>query len=450
MKQLFLTLLLAGFLAGSSMDFKFYKKEGALPGGTVLIIGGIQGDEPGGFNAASLLATRYRVTGGNLWVVPNLNFESIIKRSRGVYGDMNRKFAVLPQNDPEYATVEKIKGIITDPKVEMILNLHDGSGFFRPTDEDRLHNTYRWGQSCIIDQERINNARFGDLAAIAGKVVEEVNRKSVDEEHIFRLKNTKTREGDHEMEKSLTYFAINQGKPAFGIEATKEFPTHLRVYYHLLAVEGYLKEAGVAFTRDFEMTPEGVKEAINSDIRVSFYNDRISFDISDVRSTLNYFPLRKGGEVEFSSDNPLVALLGSGKRFNIHYGNRRMTFLNPQYMDFDDSIAGVEMDVDGFSEQVPFGRVMPVADSFTVKAKPGYRVNVIGFVKPGVKNESGVEVTHNGFMRSFSVDNRGKVYRVEVYKGDKFSGMILVDFDKTKAQERIARLSREKSLVAVR
>ncbi|MBO4314198.1 MAG: deacylase, partial [Desulfovibrio sp.] len=59
----------------------------------VLIIGGIQGDEPGGFSAATLLATRYDIRKGSVWVVPNLNFPSIIQRSRGLHGDMNRKFA---------------------------------------------------------------------------------------------------------------------------------------------------------------------------------------------------------------------------------------------------------------------------------------------------------------------------------------------------------------------
>ena len=55
----------------------------------VLVVGGIQGDEPGGFSAATLLTTNYTIRKGVLWVVPNLNFPSIIKRSRGLYGDMN-------------------------------------------------------------------------------------------------------------------------------------------------------------------------------------------------------------------------------------------------------------------------------------------------------------------------------------------------------------------------
>jgi len=57
-----------------SLDFSLHKLESGIAGNTILIIGGIQGDEPGGFNAASLLVTNYRITKGNVWIVPNLNF----------------------------------------------------------------------------------------------------------------------------------------------------------------------------------------------------------------------------------------------------------------------------------------------------------------------------------------------------------------------------------------
>ena len=94
----------------------------------VLVVGGIQGDEPGGFSAATLLTTHYTIQKGVLWVVPNLNFPSIIKRSRGLHGDMNRKFAKLDNSDPEFGTVRRIQELISHPRVGLVLNLHDGSG----------------------------------------------------------------------------------------------------------------------------------------------------------------------------------------------------------------------------------------------------------------------------------------------------------------------------------
>ncbi|MEM7293140.1 MAG: M99 family carboxypeptidase catalytic domain-containing protein, partial [Pseudomonadota bacterium] len=66
--------------SASELEFTLHKLTSDNPGPTLLIIGGIQGDEPGGFTAASMLVTDYQVTRGEVWVVPNLNFESIIKR----------------------------------------------------------------------------------------------------------------------------------------------------------------------------------------------------------------------------------------------------------------------------------------------------------------------------------------------------------------------------------
>jgi predicted deacylase len=150
--------------ANGHLDFTLHKLESGRAGTTLLVVGGIQGDEPGGFNAASLLATEYKIRKGNVWVVPNLNFKSIIKRSRGVYGNLNRKFASIKSKDPEFNTIEKIKKIILDEQVDVILNLHDGSGFYRSRYVDPMHNPKRWGQSVIIDQERIKFERFSNLA----------------------------------------------------------------------------------------------------------------------------------------------------------------------------------------------------------------------------------------------------------------------------------------------
>jgi hypothetical protein len=68
---------------------------------------------------------------------------------------MNRKFLRLDKNDPEYVTVSRIQELIRHPNVKLVLNLHDGSGFFRPHYEDALRNPRRWGQCVIIDQSVI-------------------------------------------------------------------------------------------------------------------------------------------------------------------------------------------------------------------------------------------------------------------------------------------------------
>ena len=163
----------------------------------VLVIGGIQGDEPGGFSAATLLATRYEIRAGAVWVVPNLNFPSIIKRSRGLHGDMNRKFARLDENDPEFSTVRRIQELIRHPDVGLVLNLHDGSGYYRRDYQNALCNPARWGQSVIIDQDGLPSGVFMNaLAEEAARVTEEVNRRLIKPLHALHVHNTNTAAGD--------------------------------------------------------------------------------------------------------------------------------------------------------------------------------------------------------------------------------------------------------------
>jgi hypothetical protein len=270
-------LLLAGHgFASRHIDFTIHKLESNRPGSTLLVIGGIQCDEPGGFNAASLLVTHYKIRKGSVWVVPNLNFISIIRRTRGVYGDLNRKFAALRKSDPEFKTIAKMKALILDKRVDLVLNLHDGSGFYRPVYLDRERNPRRWGQTIIIDQERIESGKFGNLAEIAGTIVAAINRHLLSEEHRYHIKNTRTRMGDEEMAKTLTYYAICNLKPAFGVEVSKSFPTHKRAYYHIQALEAYMDFMGIEYARTFPLSAGGVREAINSNIRLALRQQNIS------------------------------------------------------------------------------------------------------------------------------------------------------------------------------
>ena len=434
MKRLFSILLVhLLFLSGPAfasrhIDFTIYKLDSSRPGNTLLVIGGIQGDEPGGFNAAALLATRYKINKGSVWVVPNLNFISIIERSRGVFGDLNRKFAKILKNDPEFDTISKVKRIILDDQVNLVLNLHDGSGFYRPTYVDRNHNPDRWGQSIIIDQDEIEAANFGELNEIARQVKSKVNRHLFSEEHAYHVKNTWTKLGDTEMAKTLTYYAVRNFKPAFGVEVSKNFPTYERTYYHLKVLETYMDLLGIEYERSFNLSANGVKEAIYNNVKLAFYDNRIFLDMANARSRLGYIPLRKSAEVVYRSSSPLIALVESDEGFRVFHGNRRITRIYPEYFEYDFSTKGITIQIDGEEKKVPFGEMLGVQESFMIMPKSGYRVNVIGFQKTGISDESGVMIGPKDIMRRFSVDKSGNIFRVEVYKDDKFSGMVLVNF----------------------
>ena len=262
--------LASAAFAQDRLEFTLHKLESGVDGPTVLVVGGIQGDEPGGFHAASMLVTHYQVTRGNVWVVPNLNFESIIERSRGVNGDMNRKFAHVRQNDPDYRAVQRIKSLIRDEQVDFIFNMHDGSGFYRERHTDWLHSPQRWGQSIIIDQEVLDVARYANVGELSSRVVAEINGRLLEREHRYHGKNTRTREGDAEMAKTLTYFAINNAKAAVGLEVSKTLSIAERAYYHLNALESFFEVLGVGVTRQFPLQPPMVASKIDENIQVAF------------------------------------------------------------------------------------------------------------------------------------------------------------------------------------
>ncbi|WP_051957860.1 M14 family metallopeptidase [Desulfobacter vibrioformis] len=425
------------FASQSDLGFSVHTLTSKVPGKTALIVGGIQGDEPGGFNAAALIATRYKILSGQVIVVPNLNFESIIKRSRGVYGDMNRKFDQVSKTDPERQTIVKIKSMITDPGVDFILNLHDGSGFFTPTRESNLRNPDRWGQSIIIDQARMPakyTGLFCDLAATAQQCAQDVNAHLIDPGHTVRVKNTRTAEGDEEMAKTLTFFALKNEKPAFGVEASKSFLTPGRVYYHLLAIESFLKKAGISFERDFSLTRSEIGMAIDKDIALTLGERRILIYAENIRSRINYLPMEKNSGLQFLVNNPLLALVHNKSDFSLYHGNRCLSRLRPQYFEYDLGIDSIEMDVDGQRKQVPFGSRISVKEQFMVHPIPDHRVNIIGFSKQDIEDEAGVLVTRNDCMQRFSIDRDGRIFRIEVYSQGKFNGMVLADFrfqDKT-------------------
>lgn len=427
------------FCAASSLDFDLIKK-GSQDDNTLLIVGGIQGDEPGGFIAASLIATHYTITKGSVWVVPNLNFYSIIRKSRAPHGDMNRKFAALSTDDPEYEIVQRIKGYIKAPEVKKILNLHDGSGYYRERYIDAYHNPRRWGQCSVIDQEELNHLEaYPNLHEIALQVVNHLNQNLLRKEDVFGIKNTKTRFEktfeQTEMAKTLTYYAITNGKSAFGHETSKSLAVKDRVYYKLLALEEHMNIMGIEFERPFEMSPKSIQNIIDNDIYITFYDDKIKLPLSQIRNVVRYFPVKKDGSLEYTPSSPLLTVIKNKKTYTIHYGNKKLARIKPDFLDMVASEFGVKLKIDGEDFEVPFGSIINAQNDFYIYPNKAVRTNVIGYVNKKLKSEAGVTIAKKEIAKRFSVDKKGKIYRIEFYDKKKFIGMIMVDFGKSKKND---------------
>ncbi|CAD7288990.1 hypothetical protein LMG7974_01285 [Campylobacter majalis] len=416
------------FINANTLEYALIKK-GIEDNNTLLLIGGIQGDEPGGFLAASIVATDYNITKGSVWVVPNLNFPSIIERSRGTKGDMNRKFAHIDKNDPDYKAVTSIKKLISDPKVALILNLHDGSGFYNDTYINKDINPQKWGSTCIIDQEILSGSTYPDLMSMATRVKDHINKNLLNQSHFYHVKNTHTAKGDIEMLKSLTYYAVTQNKSAFANEASKNLNAEQRTYYHLLAIEEYMRAMGIEFNKPFELNVQNVKKAIEKEIQLSLFDGMFNLNLLDTRANLTYIPLKKG-EISYTSSNPLVAVIKENNTYKIQYGNRYVTRLNPQYFEYGKKLDAINVIADGVKIVAKSGDKISVKNSFNIEKINKIRANIIGYNSKNI-DESGENVSLKNMINRFSIDKNGKNFRVEFYEisTNKYVGMILVEFE---------------------
>lgn len=235
---------------GTDAELDVYTIKGAEPGPTLLLQGGIQGDEPGGYLAADLYAD-LTLRKGNLIVVPRANFFSIVENSRGALGDMNRKFAGNQKStDRDLAVITIIKELMK--KSDFFLNLHDGSGFYADQWESPVRNPQRFGQSIIADTDQFTrpDGKVIRMQKMVQRVLEKVNQQISSPDLIFRFNNHRTLSRDtlhKEQRLSATYHALTQvGIPAFGIETSKEISDYrIRVRHQTMVVNAFLEEFGI-------------------------------------------------------------------------------------------------------------------------------------------------------------------------------------------------------------
>jgi len=236
------------FFEGTQYPLPVIFVHGEAPGPTVMIQGGIQGDEPTGFLAAQYLAES-RVLKGNLIVVPRANVPSIHVHQRAVNVDMNRRFDRDYNQFYEDRLARAVRFLLSQSSA--LIHLHEGSGFYDPVYVNPLRNPSRWGQSIIIDagmHERL------DLAKLVNSALAEINASVKEQDYQFKLFNTRTFEPDSryatEMRKSLTYYALaNLNIPAMAVEVSKNIGAiGWKVKHQVYATSVLLKHCGVDIT----------------------------------------------------------------------------------------------------------------------------------------------------------------------------------------------------------
>ena len=420
-------------------DFELYKlNEGDKNAPTLLLMGGIHGDEPGAYYSTDLFLRHYKITKGSVWVVPVVNPHGMFANMRGVYGDMNRKFAALSQNDPDYESIQNIKKLLANPEIDISMHLHDGSGYWRPKYESNLLNPHKWGNCSVVDQIRIDG-KYGELESFVVQMVADINLRILNPIHRFHVHNTQTKaKNDVEQLKALTFFSLSLNKPALTNETSKELDVPTRVFYHLLAIESLLGQLGITFERDFELNVATIKTLLNTESLYAKIEDSIFLPLDSLRPSLTYFPLPKQSnlkQLKIESQSHLLGIVpNKNGKLNLHYGSRKLSTLSPQWYEFEHSLQNVKIKVDGELQSVPIGSIVYAKQSVEFEPLANHRVNVIGYVLPNdnnpLPNESGVTIYKKDFKPQYSLDTNALHFRAEFYRDNAFSGMIIISFAK--------------------
>ncbi len=236
------------YYTNTEFPLETYYVYGRQDGPTALIIGGIQGDEPGGYLAAEAL-TNLTLAKGNLIIIPRTNSSAIAENVRGIGFDMNRLFSGISNENQQAETdsekaIKKVVELMAS--ADLFLNLHDGYGFHKDRYINEIHNQDRFGQSIIIDIDRYKcNNKTLELMKNANYVLKNVNEKIPNSMYHLYLFNTRTSEPNSKyktMLKASTWYALSKlCVPAYAIEGSKNTRNiSERVRYHLYAVKEFL------------------------------------------------------------------------------------------------------------------------------------------------------------------------------------------------------------------
>ncbi|MEF2143813.1 MAG: M14/M99 family metallopeptidase [Desulfovibrionaceae bacterium] len=232
------------FFEGTQYPLDVVFLRGHSDGPTIMVQGGIQGDETSGFITAQVL-TRANVRKGNLIIVPRANIPSINLRKRQINVDMNRRFDQDYNIFYEDRLARVVRFLLSQSNA--LIHLHEGSGFYNPTYVDNLRNPKRYGQSIIVDALVYGQWNLGNTVDTA---LAELNPGISPENYRFKLFNTRTFDNNtnyEEMRKSLTFYALTAlDIPAMAVEVSKNISQlDWKVHRQLEATIVLLRQYGV-------------------------------------------------------------------------------------------------------------------------------------------------------------------------------------------------------------
>lgn len=208
---------------GTAYATPYYDNDSGIAGPTVVVVGGMHGNEPAGYTAAAKFAT-LMPRRGRLIVIPEANTLAVKAGTRtGSHpGDLNRDFPTSKSGKTGSVLAESIWKLLREVDPDYLFDLHEGYDFHKLNKESV-------GQSIIYYPT-------GDAASMAKAMQSEVNRTITNKNHRFSLLK-------YPIKGSLARAAgMVLGTKAMIIETSRKQAFETRVEQHVTMVRAALRK----------------------------------------------------------------------------------------------------------------------------------------------------------------------------------------------------------------
>lgn len=220
------TLQTAFLMAGTRYQTPYFIKSGGEIGPTIVVIGGLHGDEKAGYLAARELRN-WTITRGKLVLVTDAHIEAIRRDVRAYPRNMNRLFPGKKDGDAMEKLAFGIWQLIVKSKPDLVLTLHESRGFH--ADEPA-----RYGQTFTYDFEELE-PRFKKVAARVNAGISPRKHRFLQFVAPFPTCPTYV---------TWKYLRV----PAASVETARTLPLKLRTGYQLAAVRGFFDDFRLGYS----------------------------------------------------------------------------------------------------------------------------------------------------------------------------------------------------------
>ena len=161
---------------GGGTQTPYYIRTTAVPGPTVMIVGGVHGDEPGGAAAANQIRT-WPITKGTLVVIPSAAPQALDAGTREIplEGNLNRNFPGVGESITATtgSTATALWAFVRQFSPQWLIDMHEGIGFANDEASDSvgssiIHKRARSTLACSSARKPFSLKRSRMLLCAAG------------------------------------------------------------------------------------------------------------------------------------------------------------------------------------------------------------------------------------------------------------------------------------------